>query len=299
MIASAVAPVALGASLVAAVFFGAESVLAKRGIEAGGSPLVVSLTVATVSVLIFGIGAVTFSEMTVLTGQSLADVGIFFFAGIIGSGLGVLMVYRGVDRVGASVNTAIINSRPLVVAILGFGVLSESLNLVTISGIIILVLGLVFVSLSRGGDIRGWEPSDLLIPLFTSILFAIGNVMRRYGLTQTDIPLIEGIAVNAFGGLIVLGGYVLLLHRKAVFAVSPWSYAWSVGTGCCTASALLAMFFAIERERVAIVDSIIATAPLMSLLLTVLFLRDFERVTRRITAGVILVVIGSILIVSL
>lgn len=299
MVASAIVPTALGASLVAAVFFGVEGVLAKRGIEAGGSPLIVSLTVATVSAIIFGIGAVVLSEMTVLTSQSLADVGIFFLAGIIGSGLGVLMLYQGVDRVGASVNTAIIHSRPLVVAILGFVVLSESLNLVTIGGIIILVIGLVFVSLSRGGDIRGWELIDLFIPVSAAILFAIGNVMRRYGLTQTAIPLIEGIAVNAFGGLVVLSGYVLLLRREAIFAASPRSYAWSVGTGCCTASALLAMFFAFERERVAIVDSIIATAPLMSLLLTTLFLRDFERVTRRITVGVVLVVIGTILIVSL
>lgn len=299
MVVSSIAPVALGASLVAAVFFGAEGVLAKRGIEAGASPLVVSLTVATVSTIVFGIGAVGFSELTVLTGHSLADVGVFFVAGIVGSGLGVLVTYQGVDRVGASVNTAVVNSRPLVVAILGFVVLSESLDLTTIGGIVVLVLGLAFVSLSRGGDVRGWKSIDLLFPFFAAMLFAIGNVLRRYGLTRTDIPLVEGIAVNAFGGLVVLGGYVLLFRRDVILGATRRSYAWSVVTGCCTASALLAMFFAFERERVAIVDSIIATAPLLSLLLTVLLLRDFERVTRRITVGVVLIVVGTISIVSL
>lgn len=298
MAASPITPAALGAAFVAAAFLGAEGVLAKRGIEAGGSPIVVSLTVATVSTIVFGIGAIAFSEMTVLAGQPLSDVGVFFLAGTIGSGLGVLMIYRGVDRVGASVNTAVVNSRPVIVAILGYVVLSESLELVTIAGIVVLILGLVLVSLSRGGDVRGWRPIDLLVPLFTALLFSVGNVLRRYGLTQTDIPLLEGIAVNAVGGLTVLGVYVLLLHREAVFAATARSYAWSVATGCCTATALLAMFFAFERARVAIVDSIIATAPLMALLLTVLFLRDFERVTRGITAGAALVVVGSVLIVS-
>ncbi|MFC7216086.1 EamA family transporter [Saliphagus sp. GCM10025334] len=299
MVASTIAPVALGSSLIAAVFFGAEGVLAKRGIESGGNPLAVSLTVAVVSVVVFGTGAVVFSEMTILTDHSLVHIAVFLIAGVVGSGFGVLVMYQGVDRVGASVNTAVVNSRPLIVAILGVVILSESLDLVTVGGIIILVLGLIFVSLSRGGDVRGWNPIDLLVPFTTAILFAGGNVMRRYGLTRTDIPLIEGIAVNAFGGLVILGGYVLLFRRDAISAASPRSYAWSAGTGCCTASALLSMFFALELERVAIVDAIIATAPLMSLLLTAMFLRDLEHVTRRITFGVILVVIGTILIVSL
>ena len=293
------APAALIASLIAAVFFGAESVVAKRGIEAGGHPKVVSLIVAIVSTVIFGIGAVVLSDLTIFGDQPIFDIGIFLLAGVIGSGLGVLMVYQGVDRVGASVNTAVINSRPLIVALLGFIFLSEALDIMTVGGIIIIVAGLVVVSLSRGGDIAGWQLSDLTFSIGAALFFAVGNVLRRYGLTQTDIPLVEGIAVNALGGLVILGSYVIGFHSKTLANVSRRSYLWSVATGCCTSSALLAMFFAFERARVAIVDSIIATAPLVSLLLTAIFLRDFERVTRRITVGVILVVIGTICIVSL
>ena len=293
------APAALIASLIAAVFFGAESVVAKRGIEAGGHPKVVSLTVAIVSTVIFGIGAVVLSDLTIFGDQPIFDIGIFFLAGVIGSGLGVLMVYQGVDRVGASVNTAVINSRPLIVALLGFIFLSEALDLMTVGGILIIVAGLVVVSLSHGGDIAGWQLSDLTFSIGAALFFAVGNVLRRYGLTQTEIPLVEGIAVNALGGLVILGIYVIGFHSKALANVSRQSYLWSVATGCCTSSALLAMFFAFERARVAIVDSIIATSPLLSLLLTAIFLRDFERVTRRITVGVVLVVIGTICIVSL
>lgn len=299
MIASGISPVALVAAFVAAAFFGAEGVVGKRGIEAGGNPFVVSVTVATLSLVIFGIGSILFSEMTVLAGQPFVDVVVFFVAGIFGSGFGVLMVYQGVDRVGASVNTAVINGRPLIVAMLGFVVLSETLTLVTIAGILVLVLGLVLVSLSRGGDVRGWDTVDLLFPVAAATMFAVGGVLRRYGLTRTEIPLVEGIAVNALGGLLVLGGYVFLFRRDALYAATRRSYLWSVATGCCTATGLLGMFLALELERVAIVESIVATAPLMSLLLTAFFLRDVERVTRRITAGALLVVIGAILIVAL
>ena len=290
--------VALLAAGAAAAFFSMEQIWGKRGIEAGGSPLLASLMVASISMLVFGtVGAVR-SDLATLVARSPEGIAVFLAAGAVASGLGVLLAYAGTARVGASVGTAVVNSRPLFVALLGFLLLGESLAPITVVGIAVLVVGLVLIALSRGGDLRGWRPIELAFPVGAAGAFALGNVARRYGLTRTDVPLFEGIAVNALGGLLVLLAYVAATRGRAVLRAPRAAYAWFVLMGSTTALALLSLFFALARERAAIVDSITATAPLLTLLLTLVVLRDVERVTTRVVAGAALVVAGAVLIVG-
>ena len=62
--------------------------------------------------------------------------------------------------------------------------------------------------------------------------------------------------------------------------------------------ALLAFFtaFSLEAGRVAVVDSLAATAPLFTAIFSAVLLRDVERVTRGVVFGAVLVVIGAVLI---
>ena len=173
----------------------------------------------------------TRTDLTVLVARSPAGIAVFLAAGAIASGLGVLLAYAGTARVGASVGTAVVNSRPLFVALLGFVLLGESLSPVTIAGIAVLVGGLVFIALSRGGDLRGWRPIELAFPVAAAGAFALGNVARRYGLTRTDVPLFEGIAINALGGLLVLLAYVAATRGRAVLRAPRVAYGWFVVMG--------------------------------------------------------------------
>lgn len=296
---SGVAVVAIGFALLAAVGFAMEAILAKRGIAAGGSPILASLIVAAVSIVVYW---VVIAAIGSPIRAMLADpfgIGVFLVSGVVGSGLGILLHYNGVDRVGASVNTAVVNSRPLFVAVAGFAFLGELLHPTTIVGIVVLVGGLVVITLSRGGDIGGWHPIELLFPVSAAIAFGTGNVLRRYGLTSTELTLFEGIAINAVGGFVVLGAYILVVRGTSVLSAPRRAYLWFVATGGLTSLALLALFAALERERVAIVDSIAAATPLFAVLFTVLFLRELEIVNLRVVVGATLVVSGGIMIVGL
>lgn len=291
-------PVAVAAAFLAALFLGVEGILGKRGMEAGGNPILVSLLVAVVSMLIFGGIAVADSTVAAVAARHPLGIAAFLLAGAVASGLGVLAIWQGVHRVGASVNTAVVNSRPLFATALGYLFLAESLPPAAVLGVVVLVAGLALIGLSRGGDVRGWAAPSLLFPLAAALLFASGNVLRRYALSRTAIPLFEGIAINAVGGLVVLGAYVLVSGRLSVLRAPRRAYAWFTLTSLSTAGALLALFFALERARVAIVDSIAGTAPLFTLALAAVFLGDVERVTRRLVAGAVLVVVGVVLIVG-
>ncbi len=293
--------VALGAvvlAVLAALGFATEAILAKRGIAAGGEPILASLTVAAVAIVAYWSVVATIVDIPTFAQRDPSGYLIFLLAGAIGSGLGVLLLYQGVDRVGASVNTAVANSRPLFAAVVGFAALGESLSPATVVGIVILVAGIVVIALSRGGDIRGWQPRALVFPLAAAFAFGVGNVIRRYGLTRTELTVFEGIAINAIGGFSVLLAYILFVRGTDVLRAPRRAYGWFLCTGSATALALLALFAALERERVAIVDSIAAAAPLFTLLFTAMFLRELEVVTRRVVIGAGLVVLGGILIVG-
>lgn len=294
--------VALGGvilAVLAAMGFALEAILAKRGIAAGGSPILASLMVAGIAIIVYWAAVGIVVDLSTFMTRDTSAFVVFLFAGAVGSGLGILAIYQGVDRVGASVNTAVVNSRPLFAAILGFLFLGETLAPTTVFGIIVLVGGLIVIVLSKGGDITGWQASDLLFPLLAASAFAIGNVVRRYGLTRIEISVVEAIAINAVGGFAVLACYVAFIRGPSILYAPRRAYLWFTCTGLTTALALLALFGALERERVAIVDSIAATAPLFALLLTVVFLRELEVVTLRVLLGVGLVVGGGVLIVGL
>lgn len=296
---SGVAVVAVGFAMLAALGFASEAILAKRGIAAGGSPILASLIVAGVSIVVYWtVIAVIGSPIRPLA-EDPFGIGVFLLAGMIGSGLGILLHYNGVDRVGASINTAVVNSRPLFVAVAGFVFLGEILHPTTVFGVVVLVAGLVVITLSRGGDIAGWHPIELLFPISAAIAFGTGNVMRRYGLTMTELNIFEGIAINAIGGFVVLAAYILVVRGTGVLYAPKRAYGWFLATGALTSLALLALFAALERERVAIVDSIAAATPLFAVILTVLFLRELEIVNMRVVIGAVLVVGGGIMIVGL
>jgi len=298
MIEPSVEHLALGVAFLSAGFFGMEGIVGKRGIEAGGNAKLTSLVVAAVSVVVFGAVAVVDGGVPSPRQGALSGYIAFFLAGVLASGIGVLATWNGVDRVGASINTAVVNSRPLFATLLGFLLLGESLRPITAGGIVVLVVGLVLIGLSRGGDITGWAFRSLLFPLSAAVVFAMGNVLRRFALSRTEVPLFEGIAINAVGGLVVLAAYVILGEGRRVLAAPRRAYAWFVLTGLTTAAGLLALFFALQREQVAIIDAIVATAPLFTLLATRAFLRDVERVTTRLLIGALFVVLGAVFIVG-
>lgn len=297
MLETAFDPIALAAALVSALAFGVEGIFGKHGMEAGGDAILASLMAVVVSTVVF----VTIAAANGFGGilGKPQGVAVFFASGVFGSGLGVLAVWQGVDRVGASVNAAVTNVRPVFAALLGVIALGEALGGVTIVGMVVLVAGLVLVALSKGGDVRGWRSVALVYPVLAAGAFAVGNVGRRFALTRTDVPLVDGIAINALGGLLVLTCFVVIGGHRGVVRAPRRAYGWFLLSGTSTTSALLFLFFALEREVVAVVDAISATAPVFTVGFTWLLLRDVERVTGRLVAGILLVVAGAVTIVSL
>ena len=60
---------------------------------------------------------------------------------------------------------------------------------------------------------------------------------------------------------------------------------------------MLSVFFALSHGKVVIVEPLVSSNPVFTLLLTSIFLRDLESLTRRVIVGAGLTMIGTILVV--
>ncbi|MEO6165410.1 MAG: EamA family transporter, partial [Candidatus Binatia bacterium] len=67
--------------------------------------------------------------------------------------------------------------------------------------------------------------------------------------------------------------------------------------GLFNTSAMLSVFFALSHGKVVIVEPLVSSNPVTTLLLTSIFLRDVESLTLRVLLGATLTVTGTILVV--
>ncbi|WP_435344305.1 EamA family transporter [Haloarchaeobius sp. HRN-SO-5] len=285
-------------ALVPAVLWGFTPILDKRGMSLGGTAVQASLVVVLVDLSLFGIALAVSQGTQAFAGLDLAIAGLFLFAGATGTALGRLAVFVGVDRVGASINSAAVSARPLFATALAFGLLGEPVAPRTAVGVVVLVAGLVVLGLAKGGDLGGWRPRDLLYPVGSAAFFGFGNVLRRFGLQSSDVVLLEAVALNEAGALLVFVAYAVVRGNSSVSSAARGSYVYFAVSGTLTAVALLSLFTALSlpEGRVAIVESLSSTAPLFTTAFAFFLLRDLERVTRGVVAGAVLVVVGAALV---
>ena len=290
-------PEILALALVPAVLWGFTPVIEKRALSDGGTPLQASLVVVLADSAIY-LAAIALLEPTPFGGISLETLAVFALAGATGTALGRIAIFAGNQRVGASISSAVLSARPLFATALAVGFIGEPLSAPTAVGIAVLVVGLGVLAVAKGGDLEGWQPRDLLVPLAAAAAFAVGNVARRYGLQLGDASALEAVAINEISALVALAGFLAATGRRDVLQKPPRTYLVFAASGTITAVALLSMFTALAHPegRVAVVDPLVATAPLFTIAFSAIWLRDLERVTRGVLAGVLLVVLGAALV---
>jgi uncharacterized membrane protein len=283
-------------ALVPALLWGLSPVFSKRGMDAGGDPVQASLVVVIVDSALYWVvllatqGVDLFAELTV---EALA---IFVVAGLVGTSLGRV----GVERVGAAVNSAAISTRPLFATVLAVAFLGERVTLTTGVGVVIIVGGLLVLATARGGDLSGWHYRDLLYPVAAAAAFAVGNVLRRYGLQATETSALEAVALNETAALVGLAAFAVAVRGRETLAAPRRTFGYFAASGTLTAVALLSLFaaFAHPDGRVAVVDPLAATAPLFTAGFAAVLLEDVEAVTRGVVGGAVLIVVGVALVVT-
>ncbi len=203
--------------------------------------------------------------------------------------------YTGIHKIGTARAVTLRNSYPFLTVFAGILFLGEPLTLPGMVGTLLIVSGIVLTSWRIDKSVPSFRWAYLFYPIATVLLTTMVHPLRRYALLQAHEPLFFAALVGPTALLSFTAFYLspacdekLVWDRRAF-----WPIALS---GAFETAAILLMLNAFASGPVVVVSPITATAPIWTMILSAIFLREFEKVDAASVIGTITVVTGVITI---
>ena len=291
---------AIGLAILAAFGFGSASVFARSALQ--GIPLLPAIWLSLlVSFALSAALALAFAFDDISKLSLVAFIWVLALAVIQNFG-GRSQNYMAVNIIGASRASLFFATQAPFSALLALVFLGESITVPVIVGTIAVAAGL----LAASGEslLEGWRTDrkyllGYLLALSAGAAYGSTNIVFKKAAEQLDSPLV-------ITALSLLVGLVLLLPFSAksasessrVLAANWSSLKFIVLAGLAAGVGVNALYFALQRADVVIVGPIVASNPLITLLMAHLFISRLEQVTLRLAAGTLLAVLGVILVAA-
>lgn len=218
------------------------------------------------------------------------SIGLFFPASL------TLLAFASNRALGPVITSTLGNLAPLFSVALAVVLLHEPLRPTQLGGLVIAVIGAVIISVTRPRDLGHWRSWALLLPLAAALVRGIVPPIVKLGLDVWPSPLWACLIGYVMSSLVVLA---VQRVRKGTFLVrAPTSgWLWFSITGVSNGLATLSLFAAVRHGPITLVAPIVATFPLITVLLSRIMLKHIE-ITPRIVAGTVLTVAGVALVLA-
>ena len=219
---------------------------------------------------------------------------IFVLVGVFVPGIARFFMFKGMERLGASITSCLTNSTPLFATLFAVSFLQERPSLTNLLGTFSIVVGIV--SLSWKGTSKTWRSRDLLFPLTAAFLFAARDNMVRFGLLKIYSPLVGATIAATTSFLTMSLLYLLFEEKKPLPATAREGYQLFTAAGFLNFLSYAFAYTALSMERVSLISPLINGSSLFILPLSALLLKDVEKLTPRKVGATALVIIGVFLI---
>jgi drug/metabolite transporter (DMT)-like permease len=219
---------------------------------------------------------------------------IFVLVGIFVPGVARFFIFKGMDRLGASITSCLTNATPLFATLFAVSFLGEQPSATNLLGTLSIVGGIV--SLSWRGSTRTWRTRNLLFPLTAAFLFAARDNMVRFGVAYIHAPILAAAiaATTSFVTMLLL--YVFFEKKTALGAAAPRGFVIFAAAGFMNFLSYAFAYTALSMASVSIISPLINASSLFVLPLSALFLKDVDRITLRKLGAIVLVILGVFLI---
>ncbi|HEY9768394.1 MAG TPA: DMT family transporter [Coleofasciculaceae cyanobacterium] len=146
---------------------------------------------------------------------SLSTIALLFFSGIIGIGLGDTAYFAALNSLGARRTLLLETSSPPIGALLALIFIGEQLTYSTWCGILLTIVGIAWVVSERNPVAKiGVSRQGIVWGILAAIAQAIGAVISRYALLQSDISPLESSLIRLVGGTVIVIGLLFVPIAK-------------------------------------------------------------------------------------
>ena len=231
-----------------------------------------------------------------MAGVTLASLMIFVGVGFFQPGLTRLLTYKGINTLGVAITDPIRASTPLFSAAMAIMFLGEEVTLPIIVATLMIIGGITLLSWRHGAMQLAGSAVYLWYPIAASVLAGASQVVRKFGMAAVPHPFLAA-AVTATSSLLVSVLVMWYVEKSdESWQMNRKCFWWFLAAGITVSFAMTSIYHALDLGKVSVVIPLSSTAPLFSLILTALFLRDVEKVTLRIVVSALMIVTGVALI---
>ncbi len=283
-------PLAVALALFAAFGVGAGFVLTQFALRWMPPRLGAAVSVPTSTLLFWCLAPFSIDPAEV----DLAAAGLFAVIGLLFPAAVALLNFESNRLMGPNIAGAVGGLSPLFAVLLAVMLLGEHLRFLQLSGIAAIAAGVTLMYSGHGEafTVRGIWP--LVLPLSASAIRGFVQPMIKLGLERWHNP-IAAVVIGYTVSSAVLILAALVPGRALEQKFDRRGALWWAAVGLCNGCAVLSSYAALGSGPVALVSPLIATSPLVTLLLGLQFLKR-ERVNARLAAAMAITVGGVVLL---
>jgi drug/metabolite transporter (DMT)-like permease len=293
-------------ALLSAVSISGGNVFIRKAVFRIGEPNGAFYISHFIGIIIFSL-ALAFSgdagQLTTLSGKALASL---VGAGILGGVMARWLLFFSLRIIGANLASPLLNTSIIVAVIMGVMLMGDSVTSGKISGIVLIVIGVMLIS-TEGGDSQALSKSitrrdmikGIVSALSAGICWGISPVLSKTAIDEGNSPIIAAFVVNATSIVLVLAILLRYGERRKLSKVDRGAFSPVLFSSILASMALFFRYWALEYSPVSVVQPLNSTASLFTIFLSFIVNRKIEVFTWKIIVGAVLVVSGVFLIFQL
>lgn len=234
-----------------------------------------------------------------------SGTGILFYliAGFFTAFLGRVLLFGGIRRIGSPRAAGIKNSAPVFTIFLAVSLMGERISLWGGVGILIIFLALFLQArydFKQASQIDEKEKKyGIFMAVTAAVFFGIGQAARKQGMIYYADPILGSLIGSTFALFVfmIMQAYKKQL-KETLFRNFQSINFYFVGAGILTGFAQISFFVSLMYTHVSYTSSVAAMEPIITVLLSRIFLRKEERITLRLGITACAVFLGAFILIS-
>ncbi len=297
--------------LVSASAFGANAIIARRGMFRASSNYVATLTILTGPVFFFIIAAVT-GEIFRLREYSWETYVLFVIAGITHFALGRSWAYRSIQLIGATRSNIVTGLNPIVTTLLAMIILKETITPVMAMGILCTLTGPVLILMKENrtafNTLSAMDPHEkkwghsilykgILYGAGAAIFWGSSAIFIKLGLENRGSPIVGSLIAYLSASIAISpSSFLKRKNREEILHGDRASLKLALYSGLTTNIGQLLRYLALGSGSAIVVSLMLRTVPLWVLIFAFIFIREDESFSGWVLLGNALLIIGTLLI---